>query len=397
MSTNPPKFILPKFERTSFLFTGTLKGKIEELERQPFISIAPQSVLYRQIRSKLNLLLENPQNSEKFPGNLPVSLMRSDIPKLSNTENTYAVIEKTDGIRYLLFFTRYKSQPVATLLDRAFNCYLVVDLLCFEELYKGTILDVEYLIDRKTGKHTFWIFDTIASFGKSHMGKSNRHYIDRLHTAKTIVQEFIFQEISPMIGIQFFVKEPYPIWELQKFVEKILPKKKLDTPIDGLIFVCLENAYRSGQDFETFKWKRENDHTAEFLLRFPHSAPHTLPNPDPLSYSSTHIPVELWVDNTPHQKLIFYTKTSINVSLLAQYECKHLLDLDQKIVECRLISGRWVIEKIRKDKKTPNHLITIQKTEENIRENIQIQELFCQCSTCLKKQDSNQDQQTHCR
>jgi hypothetical protein len=380
--------MLPKFDKTSHLFSGTLKGKIEELEKQPFISVASQSVLYRQIRSKLNLLLENPQNSEKFPGNLPVSLMRNDIPKLSNSQNTYAVIEKTDGIRYLLFFTRYKSQPVAALLDRAFNCYLLVDLLCYEEVYQGTILDVEYLIDKKTGLHTFWIFDVIATFGKSLIGKSHRHYIDRIHTAKILVEECIFHEINTLVGIQFCVKEPIPIWKLKEFVQTILPIKKLHTPIDGLIFVCLENAYKSGQDFETFKWKKENDHTAEFLLKFPHSAPSQVKTTlESLSYSSEHIPVELWVDNTPHQKLMFYTKTFVEISLLSQYECKHLLDLDQKIVECRLISERWVIEKIRKDKKTPNHFITIQKTEENIRENVQMEELFCQCKSCNQSKE----------
>jgi hypothetical protein len=310
--------------------------------------------------------------------------MREDIHKLFNSENTYAVLEKTDGIRYLLFFTRYKAQPVAVLLDRAFNCSLVVDVLGYEELYQGTILDVEYLLDRKTGKHTFYVFDVIARFGKSWIGKVKRHYIDRIHTAKIIVEELLFPPLQYLLGIEFVVKEPWPINELQTFVTSVLPERKLKVPIDGLIFVCLENPYKSGQDFETFKWKKENDHTAEFHLRFAHTAPSYTPHDsmDPFSYSSERVPVELWVDNTPKEKLTFYTKTYVERSRLPQYECKRLLDLDQKIVECRLVSGRWVLEKIRKDKKTPNHLITIQKTEENIKENIQMEELFCQCEAC---------------
>ena len=261
--------MIPKFETKSAKIVT--KGEIHELTSQPFITMTENTIIYRQLKIYLNQLLKLPKNNEKFPGNLPVSLMRENIENLYHNKYTYGVLEKTDGLRYLLFFCNYKDQellPVTVLVNRAFQFTLLTDVLGFPDLHLGTVLDVEY-VQISPKEHRFYVFDLLASEGVPHLYDSKMHYINRLYKATTMIEEMII----PGPGIQFHVKEPCAIHKLQDFVQKELPKRRKKVAVDGLIFVPLEKMYQTGQDMDTFKWKSYTDHTVEFVVKFPHVPP----------------------------------------------------------------------------------------------------------------------------
>jgi len=68
------------------------------------------------IQQRINHLLSLPRNCT-FPGSQPVSLIKSHLTNnLLNQD--YVVCEKTDGIRYLLYFTITPSGPAAFVIDR---------------------------------------------------------------------------------------------------------------------------------------------------------------------------------------------------------------------------------------------------------------------------------------
>ena len=68
------------------------------------------------IQQRINHLLSLPRNCT-FPGSQPVSLVKNHLTNnLLNQD--YVVCEKTDGIRYLLYFTITPSGPAAFIIDR---------------------------------------------------------------------------------------------------------------------------------------------------------------------------------------------------------------------------------------------------------------------------------------
>ena len=410
---------IPSFENFTYSRSSTF-AKLIEYENKPMLSIPEKHIVYRQIKSSLNSLLKYPNNNMKFPGNLPVSLLRENIPMLFHHSLTYGVIEKTDGCRYLMYITMYKSQVVIALFDRAWQQYWLLDVIVYEKLALGTILDVEYVEieskeEKKQKQYVFYIFDVLAYKGISIIGDKNYHYITRLEIARLIVDHLI-KQIPNENGIVFKVKNPQPISELQQFIQYQIPKIQIqdNVPIDGLIFVPLENPYKSGQDFETYKLKNGTDNTVDFALYFGNTS-EDISKYDlkqQIQFTSKKIPVELWVETggtslnqqqqqqqqtkvsidfkstkeqqqgAKQEQKQFYTLTYLDLDKIKEFGYEKKLDLHQKIVQCRWINNLWVIEKIREDKKHANHIYTVKKTEQNIEENIKVEELFCQCNNC---------------
>lgn len=384
---------IPSFENTSYSISSSV-SKLIEYENKPFLRIPEKHLAYRQIKSSFNSLLNYPNNNMKFPGNLPVSLLRENIDALFHHSITYAVLEKTDGCRYLMYFTVYKSQLVVALFDRAWQQFWLVDMIVHEKVALGTILDVEYIENLEKKEHVFYIFDVLAYKGVSLMGDENYHYLTRLEIARLILDHLI-KLLPEENGIVLKLKNPQPISQLREFVKFEIPKitEKEKIPIDGYIFVPLENPYKAGQDLATFKLKDGTDNTIDCALRFPHTSeksPKHLESYAKMEFTSKRIPVELWVEtgSVPGQQE-FYALTFLDVDKIAEYGYSKVLDLDQKIAQCRWSSFEktncWIIEKMREDKRTANHIHTVQKTERNIKENIKVEELFCPCPTCKSK------------
>jgi hypothetical protein len=372
--------LLSKFaENSQGILINSKIPKITEHYNSPFTDLPPDNVLYKTIKIQLNKLLDQPQSNSKFLGNMCISLMRSDMKKLYHDETTYAVLEKTDGVRFLMFITSFQNQPVVVCIDQGFSMKLFNDLVFDEELSKGSIFDVEYLYSQNV--YTFFFFDTLSFCGEV---IQSQHYIDRLEHANVFISHlcFDFKEIN--LPIHFTMKEPYPINKLREFCQDVLPQRKKVAPTDGLIFVPLENSYKNGQDLNTFKWKPV--HTVDFQARLLHNPPEHLEEISKLQITSDQVPIELWSEQTKGGPVFYAITTIYSKKLQRDYHCSSILELDNKIVECRFSKEekRWIIEKIRFDKKKANHIHTVKKTVKNMEENIQIEELFCQCQACKK-------------
>ena len=68
-----------------------------------------------------------------------------------NIRNGYAVTEKADGLRKLLFFTDKKLGGKIYLIDTNMNVQFTGTICGFKD-YKNTILDGEHILHDKNGK-----------------------------------------------------------------------------------------------------------------------------------------------------------------------------------------------------------------------------------------------------
>ncbi len=113
------------------------------------------------------------QAQEKFPGAIPCSLMRSDLDSLFSGELEYEVTEKSNGLRFLLIFTSFKSGPIVYLLNRALEV-VCLDLPAGRSIFKGTVLDGELVFNKKLQRHELIIWDTLVACGICYLDNDGR-------------------------------------------------------------------------------------------------------------------------------------------------------------------------------------------------------------------------------
>ncbi|KAG1058539.1 hypothetical protein G6F42_028633 [Rhizopus arrhizus] len=98
--------------------------------------------------------LLNSQN-DSFPGSQPVSFESKHLIDIERED--YFVCEKSDGVRYLLFFLHSPKGPASFLFDRNKHWYYVPNLLFpvrgrENEFLKDTLMDGELVLDIDANK-----------------------------------------------------------------------------------------------------------------------------------------------------------------------------------------------------------------------------------------------------
>lgn len=252
----------------------------------------------------------------RFPGPQPISIERRHFPLLKSQQ--YLVCEKSDGVRNMLVCFHFEGKKYCLLVDRMFN-YTFTTL----SVPIGTILDGE-LIDG-----VFMVFDAIMIKGQD---VKQKPLTERLFLAKKLCSV-----ILPTKG------------NVRLKVKQMLPLEKADEieVIEGLIFTPVNEPVRTGTHETCFKWKPKHLNTIDFAVR-----------PDGTITC-------LWIQNESIMPL-----TRVNA------QGKDPKEYEGKIVECEYGKNGWSVMKIRTDKDHPNNKRTYDRTLVNIRENIQLEELF---------------------
>lgn len=333
-----------------------------------------------------------------FPGAIVCSLLRRDIPQLVDTRNNYVVLEKTDGVRYLLLLTTLGQTPYAVLIDRKMQMRIVnldMPLLLYEQ---EVLFDGELAQNVDNGLFTYLIFDLIYTGAPNDQNERLRRdtpYTYRMRRANELIRGQWNKQLTteaeynayggsntgepvarPRNTFAVKVKRYVPIGDFERTFADVQQRNVWTYHgfrIDGFIFVRSRQSVEPFRNARQYKYKPAERHTVDLqLLRTP----------------AANESYELLVKNArncPQRLALLSTHCRRNVEFLTQHaalieQCH--ASRTNLIVECSwdVALRCWVLQEPRLDKQTPNALHTVEQTKCNIDENITLDELmqaFC--------------------
>jgi hypothetical protein len=255
----------------------------------------------------------------RFPGPQPVSIERRHFPLLKR--QPYVVCEKTDGVRHLLVGL---PDGTVAIMNRALN-YEIVRI----RIPKDTLLDGELVRD-KNGRMLFMVYDAVRVKGES-VGALPLD--QRLDKARAVVRAIIKTAGAPF---EVRVKTMWPLGAEFPALDSF------EYETDGVVLTPVNEPVRIGTHETMFKWKPHERITIDFELR-----------------NGT----DLFVQDrgVPYKESELHRRSDLK---------------DGTIVECGYGELGWFVEKVRMDKKHANNRRTYFRTCVNLRENIQLQELW---------------------
>lgn len=296
-----------------------------------------------------------------FPAPQPVSIEKKNFSKLKQYK--YYTSLKLDGVRFLMYFIKDKNNKnQCIIVNRALNFYNI-SIEAEDTLYNGTLLDGEIIYDSGNNKWDFVVHDALILCGN----KINKlSHSTRLNDTKCCVQSFVnFNNNLSTLNIT--VKEFYPFEEFAYFIENVYNKSQNN---DGIIFMPENLPVISGTQYSMLKWKPQNKHTFDFLLK------------------EADIGLEAYVFHLGNLNIFanIHLKTEQGKEFI---EKSKQLDnyKNECIVECTFDKDNFSPILVRTDKTHPNSLRTIERTLFNISENIQIEDFLN--IDVSKKQESN--------
>jgi mRNA guanylyltransferase len=273
-----------------------------------------------------------------FPGGQPVSLSRLHTKLL--LEMDYLVCEKTDGIRFLLYYTE-SDVPDAFLIDRNWSVWGFRGLALPSKTgswHKNTLLDGE-LISNDDAKWTFMIFDCLLFEGHN---VCQSVLTERLKCIQNgVIGPFVHYQPSHPFDLR--LKTMYKPYGIAELLDKVIPEQP--HPNDGLIFTPVNEPYRSGTWPHLLKWKPEGMNTVDF---------HVEPDGYTLAVGERGI-------HRPFAKLAAPAPSNAI----------------GKIVECSMVDGNeWKFIRLRPDKQLANDIRVAENIIESIRDNVTKDELY---------------------
>lgn len=347
------------------------------------------------MRERLYEQLRSTHSPSVFPGGQPVSFEARHLETLALED--YYVCEKSDGIRYLLYFCRPPEGPAAFLIDRNYVFrYLGPLELPGKDLkmpHEETLLDGELLIDtfkvkkepkkeeediygleaqkepefELVKKVSYMVFDCLLVNGQNVMGMSlpNRLKFVQNEVVNPFAQLRLHKSTFPF-AIQ--LKTMYKPYHMAHLFRDVIPN--LPHGNDGLIFTPVEDSYISGTCQRMLKWKPAHlnsvdfrlaiveDSTSgkpEFMLQVAQSGVHK----DYARFRPEDSDVETWKKEPPAGKIL---------------ECRY----DQEW-EVDGTKGGWRFLRFREDKKMANAQHVVQKIINSIGDNVKQEELIKAC------------------
>lgn len=350
-------------------------------------------------------LLNRPTKTLQFPGSQPVSFTRPHLQVLERED--YYVCEKSDGVRYLLYYTAPYQTGTAFLIDRNFQCQEIPGLTLPTRkagvIHEETLLDGELIYEkirepeesteeakervgdeelaskddlrsntletlddtraRTTGqpsfRFVFLVFDALLINGQNVMGRS---LPDRLKCVQNDVvvpfKEMMSSKDAPLYPFTLDMKKMWKSYAIAEILELEIPR--LQHGNDGLIFTPVADPYVSGTCDRLLKWKPSELNSVDFKL--------AIHCDDKVSGSPNRL-YELQVATREgnHRHFAFYEEPDAGVKLK---------DLDGAIIECRYDAGKWIFLRVRKDKAMANNERVVKKIIDSISDNVTSSELI---------------------
>ncbi|KAL1977439.1 hypothetical protein VTN31DRAFT_298 [Thermomyces dupontii] len=358
------------------------------------IGIKAEPALADQFRREVAQLLG--RNSLGFPGAQPVSFAARHLIELQKED--YYVCEKTDGVRCLMYFARgdpdSDTPEVHYLIDRK-NDYRYVPGLhfpvpgdeTFREFHVDTLLDGELVNDTYedgTTQLKYLVFDCMVLDGQSLMHRTLDKRLAYFKEKVLKPYRAMYERFPEEKQHRPFVVEDKSTqfsYGIEMMFKDIIPKVKKIHGNDGLIFTCRSTPYKIGTDEHILKWKPPEENTIDFRMRleFPMVEPDTedeaegivQPYPDYDAQPICHLFV---VHNAGEYR-------PFGEMYLTPEEWEKLkamqVPLDDTIVECYQDNeGRWRFMRLRDDKPDANHISTVEKVLESIRDRVTEEDLI---------------------
>lgn len=334
------------------------------------------------------------RTNTSFPGAQPVSFARKHIDELCNQD--YFLCEKTDGIRLLLYITTGDAgEEIVYLIDRKNDYYYLPNGslhfpkpndASFNSFHANTILDGELVNDSLpdgTKRLRYLVFDCVVLDGEPLMSRPLDKRIGRyFEFVDKPLKQFYARHAEDAKTFTFEVRfkamdKPYALEEMFNHKLPNLPHGN-----DGLVFTCKGTTYISGTDEHILKWKPAHENSIDFKLllgEFP-----------VVKYEDGSVAEDF--DAKPEfslhvfeggNKYRWFAQLTITDE---EWECMKRLEqqLDGRIVECYKDEyDRWHYKaeadgkpRFRDDKSTANHISTVEKVLESIRDGVTKEDLL---------------------
>ena len=302
----------------------------------------------------INLNYQVKGNDLQFPAPQPVSIEKKDFVKLENYK--YNISLKLDGVRFLLYFIKDRNGVnQCILINRALNFYNI-HITAEQNIFNGTLLDGEVIFNNDSKVWDFMIHDALILCGN----KINKlSHSTRLNDTRCCIESFIIKNdnTSPNT-LNLLVKDFYQFEEFETFINEVYNKSNNN---DGIIFMPENLPVISGTQYSMLKWKPENKHTFDFLVK------------------ECDCGLEAFVFHMGNIKT--FAKIHANTEQGKKFidDSKALYGYKNEcIVECSFNSeiSNFQPILIRTDKTHPNSMRTIERTLFNINENIQIEDFM---------------------
>lgn len=280
-----------------------------------------------------------------FPAPQPVSLEKRDLFKFSKYE--YLVCVKSDGIRFLLLFSKDKK---AYMVNRKFKTYVVEITTNIPNVYQNSLFDGE-LIKNKNGEWIYIIHDCVGYCGKSMINVPD--FMERYKCVHSLVENTVSNSIK-------LVNKKFVKFQKIKKLTDMIEQGSINHNTDGLIFTPSKMKIGVHTQYTLFKWKPRNLHTFDFRIE--------------------ETPNEIFAQVLNKDKIENFASVPKDTEAGKEF-CRKLGGMEftnGSIVECGYNDVTECYEPImiRADKSHPNSIYTVEKTLLNVEENITISDLI---------------------
>ncbi len=290
----------------------------------------------------------------RFMGANPVSIERRHFGQLA--AETYYVTEKSDGVRFLMYCTRFEGEDVVVLVNRRMQTY-VTQADVPAKLYdgqgqfptKGTILDGELATDVQTDRSVFLVFDGVVVGGTP---VHHRPFCHRMIAVADALGPIPGRDdhvsLKEKYGLGVRIKHFFSLHKAWPVFMRHYDEANRTFNTDGIILVPNSCGVRTGRHEGMFKCKPAEQNTVDLEV---------------VEFGGRRC-----LGIYSHRRRELYSVNAVPPTTVDMH-----LEIGQ-IVECKYEKGVWHPLLVRTDKDTPNDSITLERTLVNISEAIGMHE-----------------------